>query len=352
MAFVTLSGIRLAGLAACVPQTRARTLDYPWPNERDGEQFEKTVGISERRLATADQTAGDLCATAAEALLNATQTPREAVRLLVLVTQTPDYRLPATATILQHRLGLGKHCLAFDVNLGCSGYVYGLSVAGSLLAHLPEGSQALLLVGDVSSRVVAQTDRSVAPLFSDAGSATLLVKDPEATDQVFHLQTDGAGAEAIIIPHGGLRHPFSAASLEVETTEPGIRRTPADMRLDGLGVFNFSLREVAPNLQQLLDHTGLTTAALDYAVFHQANRLINDSVRRKLGLTAAQTPMSLQQYGNTSSATIPLTLVTELAAELAARPLTLALSGFGVGLSWGSAIIRTQPLTVLPILEA
>lgn len=349
MALFTIPNIQLCGLTGCVPKNVEDNTQFPLLSETERNLFIKTVGIRYRRVASQNMTAADLCFTAAEKLLNELKWKREEISLLIFVTQTPDYLIPNTSSILQHKLGLSKHCLAFDVNLGCSGYVYGLSIAGSLLQNMPKG-KALLLVGDVSTKTLSQQDKSTAPLFSDAGTATAL--QFAAGHQIdFNLQTDGNEFDNIIIPDGGFRNRVSPQSFEVKEYEGGIFRNSLTMKLDGLKIFNFALREIAPNIQQLLSEKDIYQPGIDYFVFHQANLLMLESVRNKLKLERDKVPYSLHDYGNTSSASIPITLITQLRQQLSKQKLNLILSGFGVGLSWGTAYLTTEKIVCSELSE-
>lgn len=350
MPIASIDGIKLSGLAASVPKDIQSNRDYPFSTEREKELFIKTVGIEERRVAPVGLTASDLCFEAAEQLIDKLGCPREEIKVLVFVSQTPDYLIPPTSTILQDRLGLQKDCIALDINLGCSGYVYGLFMVASFMKSL-SAKKGLLLVGDVSTSCLSSEDKSTAPIFSDAGSATLLEKTDSSEIMHFNLKNDGSGYEAISIPDGGMRNPFTEASLKVEDLEKGIKRNATHLIMRGLEVFNFSQREVVPNVNELIEALSQNTEAYDYFVFHQANRLLNEAIRKKLGLSPEQVPYSLKHFGNTSSASIPITLVTEIREALEQKNLNLVLSGFGVGLSWGSVNLKTEKLTCLPLLE-
>jgi 3-oxoacyl-[acyl-carrier-protein] synthase-3 len=346
MALFTLSKISVEGLACAVPKNTVNNKDYAFHNAKENEQFIQTTGIEKRRIALPNQTSSDLCFEAANQLLEKLNWNREEVKILVFLSQTPDYKIPCTATILQQRLGLSKSCIAFDINLGCSGYVYGLSVVGSLLKSVK--GKALLLVGDVSSTCVNPQDKTTAPLFSDAGSATALKYNKKAKKMYFNLQSDGAGYDAIIMNDGGVRNPIDNSSFIINEET---NRRPIDMFLDGIKVFNFSRKEVAPNIEALLEKFELSKESVDYFVFHQANLFMNESIRKKLGLTAEKVPYSLKEYGNTSSASVPVTMVHALQETMQHKSLTFVLSGFGVGLSWGSVCLKTNCLTVLPMIE-
>ncbi|HLP20476.1 MAG TPA: ketoacyl-ACP synthase III [Chitinophagales bacterium] len=349
MAVFTVPHIKLSGLAACVPKNTEDNKDMALLTEKERELFINTVGIRYRRVAEEGVTASDLCYAAAEKLLADLSWNRDEIKILVFITQTPDYVIPNTSSILQERLKLPKGCIAFDVNLGCSGYVYGLSIIGSLLQNMP-GAKALLLVGDISTKTISMQDKSTAPLFSDAGTATALEYSGDCITH-FNLQTDGKEYDDIMIPDGGFRNPVTAKSFEVKEYEGSIKRNDMAMKLDGIKIFNFALREVAPNITTLLSETKIEQSSIDYFIFHQANRLMLESVRKKLRLEPDKVPYSLYEFGNTSSATIPLTMLIKLKEFLISQKLKLVLSGFGVGLSWGSAYIETENIVCSELIE-
>ena len=313
--------------------------DYDLFKEQDLSLFIKTTGIKERRVASNDVTCVDLCFTAADAIIQ--KFGKEDIDAIIFVSQSPDYFLPASSVILQNKLQLNKSCLAFDVNLGCSGYVYGLSIVASLLqtGHL---KKALLLVGDKSSISTNYHDKSAYPLFGDAGTATLLEYDPNAEPWHFNLQSDGSGKNAIIIEHGHSRHPINQSSDVLHQIEPGVKRTKKDLALNGLDIFNFALKEVALNINTLIESTNVSKEQIDFYLLHQANKLINESVRKKLKITEYKVPYSIDLFGNTSSASIPLTMCYKLKDELLNGEKLLLLSGFGVGYSWGSVLLKTK----------
>ncbi len=343
MAIFTTAGIKVSGLAACVPSKEVSNYDYKWVSAKEREQLVKTIGVEKRRHVEKGTTTSDMCQAAAEAILHGLSVDRSQINLLIFISQTRDYFIPQTSGIVQDKLGLPKSCISFDVSLGCSGYVYGLSLAAGLMNAFGI-SKALLLVGDISSLNSAYRDKSTYPLFGDAGTATLLEREPEAPPMHFNLEGDGSGYQAIIIPDGGMRNILTKKSFNYKKIAPGIYRTPLHVALNGIEVFNFSLREVVPNIRQLLKYTGEELNNFDYVVFHQANKLINETLRKMLKLPPEKVPLSIGKFGNTSSASIPLTLVSELHNPLKNRPLKLLLSAFGIGLSWGAtSLILQQP---------
>lgn len=350
MACIQTKYIRFAGVSAAVPKDTVSNMELDLLSEREQQQLVKTTGIEFRRIAPKSMCASDLCFEAAKALLEKLDWNPESIDLLVFVTQSPDHLLPGTASQLQIRLGLTKATIAIDLNQGCAGYVYGLSVVASFL-NTGNLKRALLLVGDTITHSLSPKDKSTIPIFSDAGSATALEYSNEAKPSYFNLQTDGGGFQSICIPHGGSRFPLQEDSYELKSIGTGIERGDAHLAMQGLDIFNFALAEVGPNIQALLDFAGVSIRKIDAFVLHQANLLLNESIRRKLGLEVEKFPYSIRTFGNTSSATIPVTLVHALQQRLENEELKLVFSGFGVGLSWGSALIETKNICCLPMIE-
>ena len=348
MPIFSVPNIKISGIAACTPSNIVDNQAYKFSSETEKELFIKTVGIRYRRIVQNNVTASDLCITAAKNLLESLKWDVSEVKILVFISQTPDYLIPYTSSILQEKLGLSKDCMAFDINLGCSGYVYGLSIASSLLNNLNSG-KALLLVGDCSSTCISDKDKSVTPLFSDAGSASALEKKSGEL-MSFNLQTDGKEFDDIIIEDGGMKSPFTSDSLLYKEIEPGMERNRMQMKLDGMKIFNFALREIPKNVLDLYTYANKKNEEISAAVFHQANLLLNESVRRKLKIEASKVPYSLYEYGNTSSASIPLTICHQYSINKATPSLSL-LCGFGVGLSWGSCLANLSSAKILPIIE-
>lgn len=349
MAQFSINNVAVKGISGAVPKEVYDNLNYEWISEKDRDMFIKTTGVAQRHVARFGLTTADLCEEAANKLLNELDWNKEEIEVLIFVSQSRDYLIPATACILQNKLGLSNGCLAFDVNMGCSGYTYGLSIISALMesGSLKKG---LLLVGDVSTLNTSYHDKSTFPLFGDAGTCTALEYSLNKK-MTFNLQTDGQGHEAIIIRDGGCRNYASEVSFKRKKIDEGIERNRVQLELDGMAVFNFSLREVARNVDQLMNYAEVQPDEINYFIFHQANKLINESIRKKLKLPPEKVPYSLHQYGNTSSASIPITILSELEEIISEGSTTLLLSGFGVGLSWGSVILTLNNIVCLPIIE-
>lgn len=347
---ITISGLKLHGVACATPKGTADAGQLAKQFSEDAVQkIVKSTGIQRRRT-SAILCTSDLCHAAAERLLNELGWPRDSVTHLIFVSQSPDYVLPATSCALHSRLGLGKECSAFDVNLGCSGYVYGLWLAASLLQP---GQRALLLAGDTISRTVSSQDRATLPIFGDAGSATALEKSTEAEgrEMAFSLGTDGAGYKHIIIPAGGFRNPSSELTRQTTVREGGNARSDEHLFMNGAEVFAFTLREVPPLVERTLNLVQWSTDSVDAFVFHQANRFMLEHLAQKMEVPSDKLTIGLENCGNTSSASIPMALTTQLAPRLRTEKLKLLLAGFGVGWSWAAAAVELGPICLPDLIE-
>lgn len=277
----SISGIRVLGVASAFPE-KFRTAQDEAPSFPDTnvDKIAQSIGVTRRH--TAHQlTASDLGAAAAARLLSALDWQGDAVDLLVFVTQTADYRLPANACMMQSRLGLASGCAAFDINLGCSGFVYGLAQVGAFLQTLGKG-RALLIVADTISRIVSPQDKSALFLFGDGASAIALEHDAAAPPMHFVLGTDGRGSDHLIIPGGGLRNP--ATGPQRPHDNEAVRRDD-QLFMNGAEVFAFALREVPNLVQRTLARAQCSVDALDYTVFHQANSMMLKHLGRQLKIS-------------------------------------------------------------------
>ncbi|WP_413666218.1 3-oxoacyl-ACP synthase III family protein [Mucilaginibacter sp. Mucisp86] len=345
MAFLHIKNVAIRGLAACVPSTVEENADIQNISATDLEKLIKTTGIERRRIANAGTCTSDLCYTAAAKLITELNWDKNEIEGLVFVTQSADYILPATSAILQDRLGLSQHCFTLDISLGCSGYIHGLS---TLAGYMQSGmiKKALLLVGDTSSISCSKDDKSTYPLFGDSGTVTALEYNEGDEGLKFILQSDGSGFKSIIIPDGGYRNRFNPASFEPHQIDDGIIRNNMQLSLDGMDVFSFGISKAPESVNLLLSKFNIDKDAVDYFYFHQANLMMNERIRKKLQLPENKVPYSLKNFGNTSSASIPITMITETAEALKNGENEIIACGFGVGLSWGSLFCRTQNLVI------
>lgn len=350
MAFFSTHNTSIRGIAAAVPKNEISNWDYEYLTDQEKKMLIKTIGVEKKRFAPKHITTSDLCYEAAEKLILELQWQKKDIDLIIFVSQSKDYFLPSTACILQDRLGLSKGTVALDVGLGCSGYVYGLSIMNSMMASggLKKG---LLMVGDISLLSCNYKDKSTFPLFGDAATVTAIEYDKGATPFFYNLFTDGSKFDAIIVPHGGLRNSATKESFDEVEISPGIYRCPLNTALNGFDVFNFSISEVPKSVNEFLELTGTKTNDYNYFVMHQANLLMNESIRKKVKFEPEQVPYTLAKFGNTSSASIPLTIVSELSEKVKNESIKFLISGFGVGLSWGVVSFETKNIVCPKIVE-
>lgn len=335
MVFSKFDGIRIAGIAAAVPEREVNMESLKETEDPQMiENFIKKTGIKKIHRGYPNQTAGDYAYTAAVALREAGKYSPEEIGVLIDVTQNPDYRTPSTASALHMRLGLGKSCLVFDVNLGCSGFVYGVSLAASLLTT-SNAKKALILVGDSlarEGRTEIARKSNTALLFGDASTAIVLEK-AEGNVMNSALMSDGNGYKALITPFGAWRHPHGPSSI------PG----------DDIAVFNFTISEVPALLKEFMETTGSTVEDYDALVLHQANMMIMKQIAKKVKMPMEKVPISLDQFGNTSGASVPLTIVKTYGEQNEGKKLKLLTSGYGIGLSWGVVSFEINDTDILPL---
>lgn len=350
--------MRLAGISACVPNNKVETTAaYANFKQFDVDRIIGNTGVKEKREAEPGVTATDMCIAAAGPLLDALGWERESVDAVVLVTTSPDYIMPASAHCAHRDLGLDRRCLAFDVNLGCSGFTHGMILVDSFIKS-GLVKRALLLCGDMTSNTfrpriaecVHRPDLANAILFGDAGTATALEAEGDPQLRSLRFGADGTGVKQIIVPGGGNREYWGPSVLERRVDEHDEERRPIDLVLRGPEILTFTMKRVPPLLQELLDDAGWTRDDVDAFVLHQANKFMLDFLVRRMKVPADKVPMSISEFGNTSSASIPLTMVVR--SEHLMKPRTKWLMmGFGVGLSWSGITIETEDVISLPLLE-
>ena len=354
MAFQHIKNIRIAGMAACVPRQAEENSSLAiFREQSDYALFVNTTGVERRRVAPSDVCASDLCLAAAEELISKLGWVKEEVDCMIFASHSPDYPYPATSCMLQHRLGLSEECMCFDIALGCSGWIYGLSTLASIVSA-GKFKKALLLAGDTPTRSKSPRDKSTYPLFGDAGSATAIEYLKGAEGIKSHLATGGANHRAIIIEDGGYRNPFSADSLIEKEYDAGVVRNRLQTHLDGMTVFSFGITKAPRSIRALIEKFTINVGQIDYLILHQANLLMNEKIRKKLGFAPEKTPSILKDFGNTSSSSIPLTIVASLANEIndeSRSPIKIIACGFGVGLSWGSVMFAFDKSICCPLIE-
>lgn len=351
MAQLTFNGIGVRALSACVPADISKNEEALKGVVPDDEILKtvNAIGIREKRIAKKNTCASDLCFAAAEKLFaDNPEISRESIDVLLFMSQTADYRTPATSAILQHRLGLSQNCAAMDLSLACSGYVYALSAAFAYASN-PGVKRVLLLDGETYSKVVNPRDRVNAPLYGDAGTATLIEKSETFGDAFFVLKTDGRGENAVKIPAGGCRIPASPETLAEKTDADGATRSACEVFMNGMDVFNFAVRCAPEAVKEIAEISGTSPADADYIIFHQSNKMMTDFLAARMKIPASKVLYSLDKYGNTSSASIPLTASECLAGNAPGGKLILC--GFGAGLSWGAAALSLAKTKISPVID-
>ena len=352
MAIFTFEKVGITALAACVPRHIIDNYKYDldiWPEDEVRQVVDK-VGVFERRFVDEQTCSSDLCYAAAERLIEDNQIDRGEIDLLVFLSQTPDYRMPATSILLQDRLGLPMTTMAFDISLGCSGFISALSIVYSMMQN--HGfRKALLLDGETRSKVYSRKDRREAFIFGDAGVAALIERDERFGTSHFSINSDGSRGKLIMIPGGGYRNMSSVETLrEKVVDEYGNIRTDEQGYMNGADVFNFVIVEVPKDIKRLMEAAGEDIKSMDYYVFHQANAFINNHIAKKLKLDANKIPWTIQKFGNTSSVSVPLTIVSELRDELKGEKKVM-LNAFGVGMAWATAIVPFVDCSISEIVE-
>lgn len=351
MAFIQYEGVGITAMSAAVPKHVIVNRDYTgvFTKEEANEIVDKT-GIEERRFSDDETCSSDLCFAAAEKLIFDNCINKEDIELLVFISQTPDYRMPATSVTLQHRLGLPNNTIAFDINLGCSAFIYGLSVVYGMMER-SNLKKALLLDGETRSKVYSPRDRRSAFLFGDGGVAALIERDLRFGKSTFSLNSDGSRADLIMIPAGGYRKMSSAETVvEKVVDEYGNMRSDEQGYMRGGDVFNFVIREIPRDIKNTLAKVEMTVDDFDYIVFHQANNFINSYIMKKMKMDATKIPSTIAKFGNTSSVSVPLTIVSELRGKLDGHHDVL-LSAFGVGMTWATGVIAFEDCKISEIVE-
>lgn len=346
MAKVNCNSVKIRGIATAVPTKVVEvTSFYDQFGQEVVDNFIGMTGVKSFHITPEEQTASDLCYVAARELLKSQHVDPQEIGILIFVSQTPDYRLPATACVLQHRLNLPKNCMAFDINLGCSGWVYGISVVSSLLESTDMG-KALLLFGDTSVKTASPMDRSSIMLFGEAGSATLIEKKESAESGIFgEYQTDGSHFKTIIIPSGAFRN-RNGSHERVMWGDENIR-SDYDGYMNGTDTFTFTISEIPKQIKKFLQERDETPENYDALLLHQANLFILKQISKKTKFPMDKIPISLDRYGNTSGTSIPLTICDAYGGKGNGKMRILA-DGFGVGLSWGVLSFQLDTQGVLP----
>lgn len=333
MAFLKIENVKIAGIAACVPPKRVDNMESDLvADKHELEKYIETTGVRYRYVAEDGICSSDLCKAAADKLIEEMGIDKSEIGCLIMVTQTPDYIFPATACILQDRLGLPTDCMSFDITMSCPGWIYGLSVMSSILSA-GKVKKGLLLVGETSTKAKSPYDR-VNLLAGDAGTATILEYKEGASPLLFSIHTDGSNYRSLIIPDGGYRNPVTPASFEYYECKDGMKRNRLNANMEGEDILSFAMHTAPKCIKGLLEHFELPKEEIDYFLIHQANQLINKLIQKRLKIDDAHCPYNIHDFGNTSSTSIPLMIVNKLREEIGGKKIVAC--GFGTGLAWGA----------------
>ncbi|KAF0195907.1 MAG: Beta-ketoacyl-acyl-carrier-protein synthase III [Bacteroidetes bacterium] len=348
MIFSAFQNIQITGMSVAVPEKQIPVESF---NEVFGEEavtgFSEMTGVKALYRAVPQQTASDLGYEAARNLFNKQGINPDDIGILVFVTQKPDFRSPSTSYLLHKRLGLNRECSCFDINLACSGFIFGLEAVLSMLKN-SESKTALLITGDTSVRTLSPMDRTMIMLFGDSGTATLLEKSSNPGTIYTAMRTDGSKFKSIITPSGAYRN--MNAPVERELWDDGILRSDYDTHMKGMEVFGFSITEVPLLIKDFMEKLGTTTDTYDCFALHQANMFIIKQITRKVKIPVEKIPISIDRFGNNSSNSVPLVLADNF-GNMDSGSIRTMMSGFGAGLSWGCADAVLDISRIYPIVH-
>lgn len=351
MALVDIQHVAIRGMAACVPSQTEATRDiefYATPEE--AANVEATTGVVRKHVVKdSGVTGADLCIRAAERLLDDLGWERDSIDLIVNVTQTSDYINHPNVFVAHERLGLKKECMSLDLYHGCPGWVVGMMSATSLLSH-GTMCRCLLLDGDNISSMQWALDHESRPLFGDCGTATALEFDKSAPPIHFDTGTNSEDGKALIHDQGGYRNPFTIESLQQELDRRSGKIAPVENGMDGMSVFSFGISTPPKSIKKLCGVNNIDIASIDKLVLHQANLFMVQKIAKKLKVDSDRVPISLGEYGNVTSATIPLTIASQCAVDYRSKPMRTIACGFGTGLSWASVYMETNNLIIPDVI--
>lgn len=351
MSKLTIGNVRISGMAACVPSKIEENIDLPiFSSWQEAEKVIASTGIERHRCVDDGVTASDLSVKAVEALLNDLGWSPSAVDCLFYVCTSRDFIAPQTACILQDRLGLRNDCYVMDLPLGCSGWIYGMSVIASMMSH-GTFKRGLLIAAETNTRNRSQKDRTVKPLFGDAATVTALEFDADAPVMNFMFGVDGSGYQAVWAKYGGMRFPADVESVREVEVEPGIIRKGTDMVVNGMDVFAFAIKTPPNAIKKFISEFNVEVDSIDYLLLHQANKFIDEKIRKSLKFPPEKVPYCLEDFGNVTSASIPLTMVTRCSAALKSQRCRFLTCGFGVGLAWATMQFETSRVHISKLIE-
>lgn len=343
MAFVRINNVAIRGVSACAPSTIEENSEYPYYERDEFRRISPILGVERRHVLKKGQTCADLAVKAAEKLLSDLKWEKDSIALLVFCSPSRDYILPDTACLIQEQLGLKNSTMAFDMNLGCTGWTYGLTTVCSII-QTGCIKRALLLNGNMGSAENAITDKTAYPLAGDMGSATAFEFDENASPIWCELGTEGQ--KSIVIHDGGRRNPVTQDSLVLQEYEKNVKRSRVHIEMDGMDVFSFDLKRAPLSFDAILEFAGKSKENIDFYLFQQSSFYAVKKIIKKLKLPIERAPLSLKNFGTTGASCIPLTIVTELSDRIQSGKKTFVACSFGVGFSWASVCTSVENLVV------
>ena len=352
MSQLTINNVRIAGMSACVPSTVEDNRTLPiYKDEADALKVIASTGIERHHKVDPGTTASDLTVKAVETLLAEMGWSSQDVDCFAYVCTSRDYIAPQTSCVLQDRLNLRNDCCVFDLPFGCSGWVYGMSIVSSLMSH-GTLKRAILVAAETNTQNRNPRDTAVRPLFGDAATATALEFDPERSRPMnFMFGVDGSGFDAVWAPYGGMRNPVTPESLEEKEVSPGVFRRGIDMIVNGMDVFGFAIKQPPKSLKELISTFNIDVESVDLLLLHQANKFIDEKIRKAIKIPQEKTPYCLEEYGNVTSASIPLTMVARCREQLSGTEQHCIACGFGVGLAWASMEFYAGDVKIVDVIN-
>lgn len=352
MAFLTIPNVRIKGISACVPSQVEENKDLPFYTPEEAAKVIETTGVERKHIVSDGVTASDLCQKACEKLLSDLNWEPESIDAICYVTQTPDYLNHPTGFVIHKNMNFSSDCMVLDVFHGCPGWVVGLSTLASLVS-LGSIKRAILVDGDSITIGRIALDRESMPLFGDCGTATALEFDEKAPLMHFNHGTNSQDGDALIHNEGGARNPYTFKSAEIEIKLRKGELSPEDVAvdtMDGMSVFSFGISAPPKSIKKLCTEFGIELEGVDKVVIHQANLYMLKTIVKKLKIDPEKAPSCLREYGNTTSTSIPLNIVSQCKNDYSTKKQKTVVCGFGTGLSWAAAYFETDSIVVPEVI--
>ena len=345
---------KVSQIISVVPKEEYR-FDDEYPifklTEDKAKRFKKMMSLDRHRIAPPEVCSSDLCLYGLQRLLNEGTLKKEEIGALLFVSQTPDYVLPATSNVIHGKLGLGHDVICLDINQGCAGFLTGLMQAFMLL-EIPALPKVVLLNGETGSKQGDRCNRISYPLTGDAGAVTVIERGEVESPIYMDVKNDGSRHQAIMLPGGAYRMPSTPETLKLREVEEGVVRSLEHVQMDGAAIFNFTMTDVPPQVEEILSFSGDTRESIEYFLFHQPNPFILKQMADKMRIPLTKLPNNIVSiYGNCSSVTIPLNIALNCGEQLLRGKRRVCFSGFGVGLTWISMVMDLGPLDVCKIVD-